>query len=86
MCRLRAIDMTELAKRRREEARNSLEGYLYRMRDLLEEEGETPFRKCSKEDERKAMKDKLEQAFSWLHDHGDDASTDEYIQQRAALE
>ncbi len=72
--------------RRREEARNSLEGYLYRVRDLLEEEGETPFRKCSKEAERDTMKEKLEETLSWLHEHGDDADTRDYISRRTALE
>jgi hypoxia up-regulated 1 len=58
---------------------------LYRVRDLLQEEGETPFRKCSKEEERRAMGDKLEAALAWLHDH-DDATTNEYIEQRSSLE
>lgn len=69
-----------------EEARNTLEGYLYRVRDLLQEEGETPFRKCSKEGERSAMGEKLEETFAWLHDEGEDAETKEYIDRRAALE
>ena len=76
--------MSELAKRRKEEARNALEGYLYRVRDLLDEEGETPFRKCSKEEERQAMGEKLQEALAWLHDHGDEAETNAYIEQRAA--
>ena len=54
-CLKRAIDLAEAAKRRHEEARNTLEGYLYRVRDLLSEDGETPFRKCSKEEERAAI-------------------------------
>ena len=70
----------------KEEARNTLEGYLYRVRDLLEEEGETPFRKCSKEEERKAMSEKLEETFAWLHDEGEEAETKAYVDRRAALE
>ena len=75
-----------MGKRRKEEARNTLEGYLYRVRDLLDEDGETPFRKCSKDNEREAMATKLEETFSWLSDHGDDAKTNEYIERRSALE
>ncbi|GJE92876.1 HSP70-domain-containing protein [Phanerochaete sordida] len=84
--RLRAIDLAEGAKRRHEEARNTLEGYLYRVRDLLEEKGETPFRKCSKEQERSALGEKLDETFAWLAEHGEDASTSELIERRSALE
>lgn len=81
-----AIDKEEAAKRRKEEARNSLEGYLYRVRDLLEDGPETPFMKCSQKTERTAMGEKLEETFRWLHDHGDDADTVDYILKRTALE
>ena len=86
MGRLRAIDLAEAAIRRKEEARNALEAYLYRVRDLLEEEGDTPFRKCSREEERKELGKKLEDAFNWLHEDGDHASTADYIKHRADLE
>jgi hypoxia up-regulated 1 len=78
--------MAEAATRRKEEARNALEAYLYRVRDLLEEEGDTPFRKCSREEERQTLNQKLEETVAWLHDDGDDASTSDYIQRRTALE
>ncbi|THH27975.1 hypothetical protein EUX98_g6205 [Antrodiella citrinella] len=84
--RLAAIDKEEAGKRRREEARNSLEGYLYRVRDLLEDEPTTPFMKCSQEQERTAMREKMQETFEWLHEDGDDASTADYIAHRAALE
>lgn len=85
--RLVAIDREEAGKRRKEEARNSLEGYLYRVRDLLDDENqETPFKKCSQEKERQAILAKLEEGFEWLHEHGDDAKTQQYIDQRAAIE
>lgn len=85
--RLLAIDRLEAGKRAREEARNSLEGYLYRVRDLLEDDqADTPFIKCSQETERKAMEKKLQEAFAWLAEHDDDASTKDFIEQRAALE
>lgn len=83
---MKAIDRAEAAVRRKEEARNALEAYLYRVRDLLEDEGDTPFRKCSKEEERRSMSEKLEETFSWLHDEGDDADTTAYVQHRSALE
>ena len=81
-----AIDKEEANKRFKEEARNSLEGYLYRVRDLLEDTSATPFMRCSQERERVAMREKLEQTFGWLHDEGEDADTVEYIGRRSAIE
>ena len=85
--RLKAIDVEEASKRKREEARNTLEGYIYRLRDLLDDESaESPFVKCSQTFERKAISDKVAEAYSWLQEHGDDATTMEYIEKRTALE
>ncbi|KAI0339093.1 actin-like ATPase domain-containing protein [Trametopsis cervina] len=84
--RLKAIDRAEAATRKREEARNALEAYLYRLRDLLAEEGETPFRQCSQEEERAKIGEKLEETFGWLHEQGDEATTGEYVKHLQALE
>ncbi|KAH9943772.1 Hsp70 protein-domain-containing protein [Amylocystis lapponica] len=84
--RLVAVDNEELGKRHREEARNALEGYLYRVRDLLEETGDTPFVKCSQDGERRRMAEKLQETLAWLHDYGDDADTRDYVEKRSAVE
>ncbi|KAJ3847020.1 Hsp70 protein-domain-containing protein [Lentinula lateritia] len=85
--RLRALDLEEAAKVRKEEARNSLESYLYRLRDLLDVENkETPFKKCSQPSERQAIAEKLEETFSWLHHEGDDADTTVLLDKRIVLE
>ncbi|KAJ3516309.1 hypothetical protein NLJ89_g1202 [Agrocybe chaxingu] len=85
--RLRAIDAEEAAKSRREEVRNTFESYLYRLRDLLgDENDEAPFKKCSQEEERKAIAEKLENSFGWLHDRGDLAETSQFLDKRNALE
>ncbi|KAL4245181.1 Heat Shock Protein 70 (HSP70) [Abortiporus biennis] len=84
--KLATIDRQEAAKRRLEEARNSLEGYLYRIRDLLEDNSESPFNKCSQDAERAALKDRMEETFEWLHEHGDHAKTHEYLEKRTAVE
>ncbi|KAJ3920624.1 Hsp70 protein-domain-containing protein [Lentinula edodes] len=85
--RLRALDLEEAAKVRKEEARNTLESYLYRLRDLLDVENkETPFKKCSQPSERQAIAEKLEETFSWLHDEGDDADTTVLLDKRIVLE
>ncbi|KAJ6520608.1 Hsp70 protein-domain-containing protein [Mycena vulgaris] len=85
--RLRAIDLDEAAVARKEEARNSFESYLYRMRDLLDPENrDTPFKQCSQEAERKAIAAKLDESFVWLHDKGDVAETSQFLDKRNALE
>ena len=85
--RLRAIDLEESAKARKEEARNTLESYLYKLRDLLDEENkETPFKECSQDAERKAIQERLDETFVWLHDKGDIAETSQFLDKRNALE
>lgn len=85
--RLQALDGEEAGKRRREEARNSLEAYLYKLRDLLEDDSpESPFVKCSKDTERKRIAEKLKETSAWISDHGDDADTNELIAKRTTLE
>jgi len=84
---LRAIDAEELTKTRREEARNTFESYLYRLRDLLDEDNrETPFKKCSRAGERNAIAEKLDESFAWLSDRGDLAETSQFLDKRIALE
>jgi len=85
--RLRAIDLDEAAVARKEEARNTFEGYMYRLRDLLDENNrDTPFKQCSQESERQAIAAKLEESFAWLHDKGDVAETSQFLDKRNALE
>lgn len=85
--RLRTLDKEEAAKTRKEEARNTLESYLYRLRDLLEDENpQTPFKKCSTEAERQAITEKLEESFIWLNDRGDSAETSQLLDKRVSLE
>ncbi|KAI0354229.1 actin-like ATPase domain-containing protein [Trametes cingulata] len=85
--RLLAVDAEETAKRKREEARNTLESYIYKLRDLLQDESsESPFVKCSQNSERKAIAEKVDETYAWLQEHGDDADTMQYIDKRTALE
>ena len=87
VCRLRAIDTEEASKNRREEARNSFEGYLYRLRDLLDDDNkESPFIKCSQEAERREISENLNESFQWLLERGDLAETSQFLNKRIALE
>lgn len=81
------MDAEESAKNRKEEARNIFEAYLYKLRDLLDDEDkQTPFKKCSQQSERQAIADKLEESFAWLHDRGDLAETSQFLEKRMSLE
>ena len=81
------LDVEEQSKRKREEARNMLEGMIYRLRDLLDDESsDAPFVKCSQPSERKAIAEKVDESLSWLNDHGDDGETIQYLEKRFALE
>ena len=84
--RLIAVDNAEAAKRRREEARNNLEAYLYRIRDLLEDEETNPFKRCSKKEERDAIQEKLEETLLWMHEYADDAQTIDFWDKKNLVE
>ncbi|TFK48246.1 actin-like ATPase domain-containing protein [Heliocybe sulcata] len=86
--RLAEVEYEEKAKQRKEEARNMLESYLYRIRDLMEDTSntESPFVKCSKNSERKAIEQKLRESFEWMHDKADEAETSQLVAKRTELE
>ena len=86
MDRLIAAEAAELVLAQREEQRNTLEGYLYRLRDLLEGDDDKPFVKCSTAEERQRIREKMEEKMEWFHQNQDDAETSGFIEQRAALE
>ncbi|KAF9238683.1 heat shock protein 70 family [Melanogaster broomeanus] len=84
--RLRAIDRKEASKQVREEAHNTLEAYLYKLRDVLNDGPDMPFMKCSKPSERQAISQKLTETVSWLHEEGETADTTALWEKRGALE
>ncbi|KAI5990421.1 heat shock protein 70 family [Pisolithus albus] len=84
--RLRALDNMEVSKQFREEAFNTLEGYLYKLRDLLDDGPETPFMKCSKPSEREAISRKVADTSAWLHSEGESADASTLLGKRRALE
>lgn len=72
--RLKAFEQSDKARRQREEALNQLEGFTYRVRDLLDSE---VFIAASTETERKTLEEKSSAASDWLYDDGADASKEE---------
>jgi hypoxia up-regulated 1 len=83
---LAAIDSAELGKRKREEARNLLEGYLYRLRDLLDGQDDSPFIEFSKPEEREKLSESLSKTLHWMNEESDDADTNDFWTRRQKLE
>jgi hypoxia up-regulated 1 len=85
--RLMSIATFEAARVAREEARNLLEGYLYRLQNLLSDDADNrAIHDYASDDERKRLNEMVQNAFDWLHDHADDAKTDILLGKRAELE
>lgn len=72
--RLKAFEQSDKLRRQREEALNQLEGFTYKIRDLLDSE---TFVAASTDKERKALEQKGSEASDWLYGDGADASKDE---------
>lgn len=79
MFRLLAMDQLDQTRAAREEALNSLEAYIYRSRDFLDDE---LFQKVSSEDERTSFQEKLSAASEWLF--SSDSSTLEDFKSKLA--
>ncbi|KAI1646496.1 stress protein ORP150 [Daldinia loculata] len=68
--RIKAFEASDKSRRLREEALNQLEGFTYRVRDLLESES---FVAASTPEERAELERKASEASEWLYDDGADA-------------
>lgn len=83
VARLRELRAAETRKRTREEARNTLEAYTYRVRDLLEK---SEFTKAATKAELSAIGGLRDEVAEWLGDYAETASTKELKQKKADLE
>lgn len=87
MSRLTSTAQHESAKTSREEARNLLEGYLYRLQAMLDPEGDNPaLREYSTASEQKKISKLLKETFEWLSDHAEKADEKTLRDKRAALQ
>lgn len=82
-CRLRDARIAETKKLAREEARNVLEAFIYKARDLIQD---SAFIEASIESERDEIKKLTEESNEWLWDEGDKASTKDLKSKKASLE
>ena len=71
--RLTAFDESDRSRVLREETLNNLEGYTYKIRDILEDDG---FVAASTEEQRDRIEEKSNDASIWLYGDGADANRD----------
>ncbi|KAI2634150.1 actin-like ATPase domain-containing protein [Hypomontagnella submonticulosa] len=72
--RIKAFELSDRSRRLREEALNQLEGFTYKVRDLLDSES---FIGASTPEERAKLEKKASEASDWLYEDGVDASREE---------
>jgi len=80
------MEAEEAAIVAKEEQRNILEGYLYKLRDLLDSESQHTFVKYSQDSERRAIARQLKEVSNWFNTHADEAQTKDFIEKRSSLE
>ncbi|KAG8889026.1 lumenal Hsp70 protein [Tulasnella sp. 332] len=84
--RLASIVEKEAAKSHRDEAYNNLEGYLYRLRDLIDGDDDTPFKEFVQPKELLSLSKGLAEALDWLNDEADAADAQLLWKKRNDLE
>ncbi len=72
--RLVAFDESDRSRRLREESLNQLEGFTYRVRDIISDDS---FIEVSTQAERSSLEEKAKTASEWLYGEGADASREE---------
>ncbi|KAI2631865.1 stress protein ORP150 [Hypoxylon sp. NC1633] len=72
--RIKAFEASDKSRRLREEALNKLEGFTYKVRDLLDSES---FIAASTSEERDSLAKKAGEVSEWLYDDGADAPREE---------
>ena len=80
------MEAADAAIAAREEQRNILEGYLYKLRDLLESDSQHPFVRHSQDPERRAISRQLKDISNWFNTYADDAQTKDFVGKRSSLE
>jgi hypoxia up-regulated 1 len=80
------MEAEEAAIAAREEQRNILEGYLYKLRDLLDSDSQHPFVTHSQDAERRGISRQLKDVSNWFNSRSDDAQTKDFVEKRTSLE
>ncbi|CAO3677928.1 unnamed protein product [Umbelopsis vinacea] len=81
--RMASLDEKDAKRRAREEARNHLEAFVYRIQDFLYDE---VVELVSTEKERETLREQLSAASDWLYEEGEYADTADYIERLRKLQ
>ena len=73
--RMKAFDQSDKNRKLREEALNSLEGYTYKIRDIIEDSG---FIAASSQKDRDQIEKKAREAGDWIYGDGADAKLEDF--------
>lgn len=83
LIRMASLDEKDAKRRAREEARNHLEAFVYRIQDFLYDE---VVELVSTEKERETLREQLSAASDWLYEEGEYADTADYIERLRKLQ
>jgi hypoxia up-regulated 1 len=81
--RLKAFEASDRSRRQREEALNQLEGFTYKVRDLLDND---EFVAAASPQEKENLEKKVRETSEWLYEEGVDASREELRSRLKALQ
>lgn len=81
--RITDLDQLDFKRRAREEARNHLEAFVYRIQDFLYDD---VVEQVSTEDERETLREQLSDASDWLYEEGEHADTAAYVERLRKLQ
>lgn len=79
---MQELDLKDALRREREDARNSLESFVYRTLDFLYDE---VVETVASEEQREELREKLSETSDWIYDEGEHADTKAYIDQLNTL-
>lgn len=83
LVRIKELDQLDEKRRLREEARNNLESFVYRIQDFLYDDTVAI---VSTEKQREELSRQLSETSDWLYDEGEQAETSAYIDRLRKLQ
>jgi hypoxia up-regulated 1 len=77
------LDENDAKRKAREEARNHLEAFVYRIQDFLYDD---TVELVSTEEDRENLREHLSAASDWLYEEGENADTPAYVERLRKLQ
>lgn len=83
MTRIQELDRLDEKRRLREESRNNLESFVYRVQEYLYDDD---ILAVSTEEQQDELRKRLSETSDWLYDEGENADTPEYLERLRSLQ